>query len=370
MSPAQLDILMVAMVTAAACAIPGCFLVLRRMAMLSDAISHAILPGIVVVYLLGGHLGSPWMLVAAALTGVLTVWLVELLFRGGNLREDAAIGLVFPVLFSVGVVLISRYAGKVHLDLDAVLMGEIAFVPFERLRWGDNDLGPRGLWLAGGVLLLNVTAIGLFFKELKLTTFDPVLAALSGIAPAMVHYLFMTLVSITVVGAFDVVGAILVVSLIVAPPSAAYLCTDRLPVMLALSVVFGVVAALAGFAGALWLDVSIAGMMAAMSGLVLVLAMLAAPERGLWVQVRRRRAQALRFAFDLLLVHLYQHEHGPEAHAECRYAELHEHLTWPLQRTREIVSRASEAGLVQRADAHVRLTERGRERARLALTLA
>ena len=140
---ASLEIQLIAIVVAVACALPGVFLVLRQMAMLSDAISHAILPGIVLVFFLTEDLGSPFLILGAAAAGVLTVALVELLRKTGLLKEDAAIGIVFPALFSVGVVLIAQYAGDVHLDVDAVLLGELAFAPFDRISLGDLDLGPK-----------------------------------------------------------------------------------------------------------------------------------------------------------------------------------------------------------------------------------
>jgi manganese/zinc/iron transport system permease protein len=228
-------------------------------------------------------------LVAAAATGLLTVTLVEGLERTGLVKEDAAIGLVFPALFSLGVVLIARLAGDVHLDTDAVLLGELAFAPFDRLTAFGRDLGPRGLWLMGGIGLLNAAFLALFFKELKLATFDPALAAALGFAPGALHYALMALVSVTAVGAFDAVGSILVVALMVGPPATAYLLTDRLAVMIALGAGLGAACALAGLALALALDASIAGAMATVVGVVFGLT---ATARG--VQRRRRRTGDVR----------------------------------------------------------------------------
>ena len=152
---------------------------------------------------------SPLLIAGAALVGVLTVVLVETLQRTGLVKEDAAIGLVFPLLFSIGVILISRYADDVHLDIDAVLLGELAFAPFDRVEAFGWDWGPKGLWVMGTILVANLLLVWLFFKELKLATFDPALAAALGLAPAAIHYGLMTSVSITAVGAFDAVGSIL-----------------------------------------------------------------------------------------------------------------------------------------------------------------
>ncbi|HWV56739.1 MAG TPA: metal ABC transporter permease, partial [Longimicrobiales bacterium] len=176
MSP-RVEILLVAVTTAAACALPGTFLVLRRVSMLSDAISHAILPGIVIAFFMTGDLSSPLLILGATLTGVLTAVLIEGLSRTRRVREDAAIGLVFPLLFSIGVILIARYASGVHLDVDAVLLGELAFAPFNRMVLGGVDVGPKALWVMGTILVINAAVIITFFKEFKLSTFDPALAA-------------------------------------------------------------------------------------------------------------------------------------------------------------------------------------------------
>jgi manganese/zinc/iron transport system permease protein len=364
MVPEQ-EIQWIAAVTAAACALPGVFLVLRRMSLMSDAISHSILLGIVLAFFVTENIASPLLIAAAAATGVLTVTLVEALHRTRRVKEDAAIGLVFPALFSVGVILISRYAGSVHLDVDAVLLGELAFAPFNRLVVGGTDLGPRTLWVMIAVLLLNAAFIVAFYKELKLTTFDAALAGALGFAPGLIHYAFMTLVSVTAVGAFDAVGSVLVVALMIAPPAAAYLLTDRLPRMIMLSVAIGVASALAGYWMSYLFDVSIAGSMATMTGVAFGIVFLLAPERGLLALARRRARNRWEFAQTMLAIHLLNHEASPaEAHENCE-SHLHEHLRWEPRFARAVVRRAQGAGLVSRAgEDHLSLTEAGRAIAR------
>jgi manganese/zinc/iron transport system permease protein len=364
MLPEQ-EIQWIAALTAAACALPGVFLVLRRMALMSDAISHSILLGIVLAFFVTENIASPLLILAAAATGVLTVSLVELLNRTRLVKADAAIGLVFPALFSVGVILIARYASDVHLDVDAVLLGELAFAPFNRWELGGVDMGPRTLWLMGAILLLNAGFVAVLYKELKLTTFDAALAGALGFAPGLLHYAFMTLVSVTAVGAFDAVGSILVVALMIAPPAAAYLLTDRLPRMIVLSVGLAVLSSQAGYWASYLLDVSIAGAMASMTGVVFLAAFLFAPERGAVAVARRRARQRWEFAQTMLTIHLLNHEESPEAAEENRVAHLHAHLRWEADFARGVVRRAEAAGLLARLDDdRLGLTVQGRTAAR------
>ena len=366
MSP-EVEIQWIAAVVAAACALPGVFLVLRKMALMSDAISHSILLGIVLAFFVTETTGSPLLIAAAAATGVLTVSLVELLGRTRRVGEDAAIGIVFPALFSGGVILISRYAGDVHLDIDAVLLGELAFAPFERWKFGGRDMGPQILWVMGAILALNALFLAVFYKELKLTTFDAALAGALGFAPGAVHYAFMTLVSVTAVGAFDAVGSILVVALMIAPPAAAYLLTDRLGRMIVLAVGIGIASALGGYWLSYLLDVSIAGSMASVAGLAFAATLLLAPQRGVLAVARRRARQRWEFAGVMLAIHLLNHEDSPQAAEENRESHLHTHLRWEPGFAARVIRRAETAGLLsRRGGERLVLTSRGREAARAA----
>jgi manganese/zinc/iron transport system permease protein len=367
MSVFQLEIIFIALVTAAACAVPGVFLVLRGMAMMSDAISHTVLLGIVIAFFFTHNLNSPLLVVGAALMGVLTVGMVELLNRTRLVKEDAAIGLVFPVLFSIAVILISRHAGNVHLDTDAVLLGELAFAPFNRLEIAGRDIGPAALYLMGGILLLNLLLVGLFYKELKLATFDPALAASLGFAPGLIHYGLMSLVSVTVVGAFETVGSILVVALMIAPPITAYLLTDSLSRMIGLSLIVGAASAVAGYWLAYVLDASIAGSMATAVGVFFGLALLFAPEKGLVALGMRRARQRWEFAQIMLAIHLFNHEGLPEAEQENRLENLHEHLHWETAFIQQVVRQSVRRGLVKRQNGHLLLSASGRELAQKAI---
>jgi len=363
-SGTQIEIQLTAAVVAMACALPGVFLILRRMALLSDAISHSILLGIVLAFFVVQDLSSPFLIFAAAASGVLTVVLVELLKRTQLVKEDAAIGLVFPLLFSIGVILVSRYSGNVHLDVDSVLLGELAFVPFDRFELFGYDLAPKAMVVMLGILILNILFIAIFYKELKLSTFDIGLAASLGLSPTLIFYSLMTLTSLTAVGAFDAVGSILVVALMIAPPAAAYLLTDRLALMIVLSAVFGVISSITGYWLAYILDASIAGCMATMAGVLFGLVFVFAPGRGVLAFALRRGRQKLDFAEIMLSIHLLHHETTPDARLENRLDSLHQHVMWDRRFIDKVVNRMKRNSLLDVESGVLVLTGEGREFAR------
>ena len=264
---AALEIQLIAALTAAGCAIPGVFLLLRKMSMVSDSITHTILLGIVLAFFAADDLSSPFLLVGAAIMGPVTVWLTELLTKTKLVSEDSATGIVFPLLFSIAVILITKYAGTAHLDTDSVLLGELAFAPFDRMVVFGLDIGAKGLYISGGLLIINITFVSVFFKELQVVSFDPVLAAVMGFSPTLVHYSLMTAASLTAVGAFEAVGSVLVTAFMIAPAAAAYLITDDLKKMLFIAVGIGAVSGVLGYHTAMLLEVSIAGCMACWTGL-------------------------------------------------------------------------------------------------------
>lgn len=262
----HVELILIAVITAIACSLPGVFLILRGVAMMSDAISHAILLGIAIMFLFIKRLDSPLLLLGATAAGILTVVCTEVIIKSKRLKQDAAIGLIFPLFFSIGVILISLYARNVHLDIDMVLLGELGFAPFNRMVIGSGDYGPYALWVVGAALLLNSGFICLFYKELVVTTFDATLATMAGFTPAFFYYGLMVVTSITAVAAFDIVGSIMVVALMITPAATAYLLTHRVNGMLVLSVVFASLSAIFGYLFAFLADVSIAGSIACMTG--------------------------------------------------------------------------------------------------------
>ncbi|WP_330638460.1 metal ABC transporter permease [Anaeropeptidivorans aminofermentans] len=288
----QLEIQLIAILISVGCALPGAFLVLNKMSMMADSITHTILLGIVIGFFITQDLSSPVLIIGAALTGVATVWLTELLKGSRLLSGDSSIGIVFPFLFSIAVILISRYAGSVHLDTDSVLLGELAFAPFDRLLINGIDIGAKGIYIALSLLAVNIAFIALFFKELKLMSFDPVLGAILGFSPLILRYALMTVVSLTAVGAFQAVGSVLVIAFMIGPPATAYLLTDDLKKMLFLSGFIGTLGSILGYTGARVLDVSIAGTIAVAIGILFGLAFIFAPKRGMLSILSHRRKEA------------------------------------------------------------------------------
>ncbi|MFZ3589312.1 metal ABC transporter permease [Bacillus sp. DJP31] len=275
------------------CGMIGCFLILRRMAMLADAISHTVLLGIVGAYIVSNAISGINMLIGALIVGLLTAYFVQLLDSSG-VQTDAAIGVVFTSLFAIGVILISVFADRVHIDAQHALMGEIAFVPWDLITIFGIE-GPRAVYLLGAVLVIVIILIGLFYKEIKVCSFDPQMAVALGIPIMFIHYLLMGMVSISTVAAFDAVGAILVVAMLIGPGATAYLLTDRLSVMLLISAIVGVVSAVAGYYVAVLLNVSIAGSMAMVVGIIFALVFVFSPTHGLmskWIGRFQSRKEA------------------------------------------------------------------------------
>ncbi|MDP9377291.1 MAG: metal ABC transporter permease [Actinomycetota bacterium] len=290
----NLSIILTVGLVATAAGLLGPFLVLRRVALTSDAVSHAVLPGIVVIWLIF-HTRAPLPVIGgAAVFAILCVLAIDAL-KGTNLvRGDAAIALVFPALFSVGVLGITRYASDIHLDLDSTIYGEIAFSPFETLPIAGVEIA-RSIVLLSGVALVNILLVVLLWKEFKATTFDPEFSRTIGISPKLLSRLLLVAVAITAVTAFESVGAILVVTLLIVPATTAYLLTDRLWLMVATTLAIGWISAVAGYWGAVSVDASIAGAMGLVAALCFAIALFVSPSYGLIARSlqRRRRSRSV-----------------------------------------------------------------------------
>jgi len=303
----DLWVMAVGAMTNAACALIGCYLVLRRMSLLGDAISHAVLPGLVVAFIFSGSLNVFWMFLGALVVGLLTAVLTQSLSKAGNVPEDASMGVVFTSLFALGVILIRRYAHRVDIDPDCVLNGLLEFVAFNLVQIGPYEM-PRAMLSIGPVLLLNVLFICVFWKELLVSSFDPGLATTMGLRAGLMHYLLMALVALTTVASFEQVGSILVIAMLIVPGATAHLLVDRLSRMLMIAVGVAVATAVLGHAAAVWLNTNTAGTMAVIVGLFYLLAVLFSPRYGIVSTLGRNLGHSIRVLREDVLAMLYRLE--------------------------------------------------------------
>lgn len=293
-------IVIIGALTAIACALPGCFLVLRGMSMMGDAISHAVLPGLAVAFLVTGARASFTMFLGAAVVGVLTAVFTQWISSLGKVDRGASMGIVFTTLFALGLLLIVQAADHVDLDAECVLYGDILMTTTDvafAFQWGDTLIEvPRAAVTLGTVMLMNLLIAIAFFKELRISAFDPELATTQGINAQFMHYLLMTQVAVTTVAAFEVVGSIIVIAMLVTPPAIAHLLTDRLGWMLFWAALIGALAAGVGHLFAIVVpplvgfdSTTTSGMMAVSVGLFFVAAWLFAPRYGWLTRLIRRK---------------------------------------------------------------------------------
>ncbi len=303
----DLWILAVAAMTNVACAVIGVYLVLRRISMLGDALAHAVLPGLVLAFLWGGRLSIGWMFLGAWSVAVLTTFLVQTLERRGGVTADAGMGVVFTALFASGVLLLNRFAGAVHLDPDCVLFGLLEFTPLNTISMAGWEV-PRAAVTIAPVLAMNVLFVLVFWKELKLTSFDAALAVTLGFSATTMHYLLMAVVATTTVASFEAVGSILVVAMLLVPGATGHLLSDRLERVMLWGVVTALASAAGGFALAVWFDANIAGSMAVVGGMCYLAALVASPHQGLAWQLVGRLGTTLRILREDALALLYRLE--------------------------------------------------------------
>ena len=306
-SPVAQRIILVGALTNLACALVGCYLVLRRMSLMGDAIAHAVLPGLVLALLVSGSMNIVPLFIGAAAVGLLTTFLVQTLHQYGRVPADASMGVVFTSLFALGVVLLKRYGEGLHFDVSCVFEGLLARAGLDTFAFAGFEL-PRQIRTVGPVVLINLFVILLFWKELKITSFDPQFATLIGFSATVMHYLLMALVAVTTVASFEAVGSILVVAMLIVPAATAHLLSDRLGPMMVLACVFAVLSAVLGYWLAVQWNVAPAGAMAVAAGGMYGLAVLFAPQYGIISTLVRNLQTALRILREDLLLMLYRVE--------------------------------------------------------------
>lgn len=309
---------------ALAASLLGNFLVLRKMSLLGDAISHAVLPGLAAAFLLTSSRNSLVMFLGAVVVGVLTAIFTEWVRGFGQVDEGAAMGVVFTSLFSLGLILIVQAADHVDLDPGCVLYGAIEMTPLDTSRLGGLGI-PRVVVVLSIVLLMNLAFVLVFYKELLLSSFDASLAESAGFRPGWLHYAMMTLVAVTAVASFESVGNILVVAMFVVPAATASLLADRLPTMMVWTAIIAILSAILGHLGALtvpaWFgyhSTTTGGMMAAMAGFLFLLVALFAPQRGAVTRIIRQQSLAFGILGEDLLAYLFRRAERSESAAITR----------------------------------------------------
>ena len=298
---------------AIAASLLGNFLVLRRLSLMGDAISHSVLPGIAAAFLFSGTRGSVVVLIGAASMGLLTVWLTELIRKYGKVEESAAIGVVFTSLFAVGLIMMVRAGDKIDLDPSCVLYGNLEMIILEKVATPFGEV-PQVVVTISVVCLLNAICIAVFFKQWQLSTFDPLLSQAQGISPTLFHYILASLVAVTCIASFEAVGNILVVAMLVVPAATAFLLCKQLHTMILVSVVIGTASAITGHMLAISVPVAFgfksvnsAAMMAVASGIFLVIAVIASPKAGVLVRLIEQRTVARKIIGEDILALLYRH---------------------------------------------------------------
>ncbi len=275
------------------CSQIGAFLMLRRMSLVGDAISHSVLPGIVIAFVLIRDVNSPWIFVGATLAGMLVTFLIEQIHQKTRMKQDAAIGIAFTALFAFGVLLVGLFAGRVHLDAECVVYGELTDITNYREVPVFGYRVPQPLFIAGVVALFTLIVIKLSYRVLLVTSFDAQHATAIGYKPALVQHLLMGMLSLVVVNAFVSVGAILVIALLIIPAATAYLCTHRLVLMMFLSGFHALISSVVALYVYAYLNCSFAAAMVVTGLSLFVLAWLFGPADGIVVKAFLCRIKVL-----------------------------------------------------------------------------
>jgi manganese/zinc/iron transport system permease protein len=360
----NIQILLILFFVAASTSVLGVFLVLRRMSMLVDAISHTVLLGIVIAFIYVGDLSSPLLILGATLMGVMTVFLSEIAVTSRYITTDSAIGLVFSLLFSIAIIVISVYLKNVHLDIDAVLLGKIEFAPFDLLIINNRVIGPALLYVMLVVTIINTIFVVVFFKELKIISFDQALASTLGFTPFVVHYSLMFLVSLTSVAAFSAVGSILVVSMMIGPAASAVLLTSDLKKTVIVAPLFGIINSIIGYAFALIFDTNISGMIATVTLLSFIIVLFLNPKKGVITTLYNENLQKEHYAFIAVAMHIDLSASNNEPH----YQVIQRRLAWSEKKILSTVKKGIKKGYFRDCHKRVDLTEKGRRYLRVKLS--
>jgi len=344
-----------AAVVSAGCALVGTLLVVRRMSLLGDAISHAVLPGIVIAVLAGGRPGGVAVLVGAVAAALVTVWLTQALRLHGGLAEDAGAGVVFTTMFAAGVVIITAAASRIDLDPSCVLYGILELVPFDTVAIVGWEV-PRAFVTAAVVLGILLVSGALTWRQQIFTAFDPAAARAAGVPVGAVTVGLLAATALVTVASFEAVGAILVVAMLVVPAAAAELLVHRLRWVMVVAVLLATSAACLGYLAAWRFGTSAAGMIAVVLGLEYLAAAVLAPHDGVVSRLAFRLGLAWRVACEDCLAAIWRAE---EATAAGGAAPAFEPTLWQ----RAALVWLGVTGRVEIAGGSRRLSSRGRTEA-------
>lgn len=331
--------------------------------MMIDAISHTVLLGIVLAYMVTKDLSSPLLTLGATIIGVMTVFFIELLVKTKRTSEDAATGAVFPFLFSLAVIIITTKFRSTHLDSHAI-SGNLEFAAFEQLTLFGVNVGSKTLFTNTLVLLLLVGILGLLYKELKLSTFDEALAKTLGFMPGVLHYLLMTLVSLTAVSSFEAVGSILVIAMMIGPAVTSLLMTKDLKTALFTSATIAVFNASFGyFISMVFLKghVNIAATIATVTFLTFLVVWILEPKKGLITSILRKQRQKKEFELLALMMHVATHQGTEEQTEELNVDQIIQELNWSQNQYDKRVKEGKKLGYLRERKSIIELTSKGKE---------
>ena len=360
-------IIVIGALCASACALPGTLLVLRKMSLMGDAISHTVLPGIAIAFLVTGTRDPFSMFIGAIVIGILTAMFVHVIQSYGKVEIGASIGIVFTVLFAFGLILIRQALDHIHMDPDCVLYGSIEFAYFEQEEFF-GYMVPRSFIVNGVMLLANAFLLLLFYKEMKIASFDYALAKAQGFKPELMHYVLMTMTAVTAVAAFESVGSILVVAMFIVPPATAYLLTDKYWLLMVIALVVACLSSVLGHLGAItiptWFGFSgtvTSGAMAVAAGILFLIAWICSPRHGLVALVVNRLVVKIKILKEDVLGILWRLEERKQQ------SMVQQQLQEVLQTNKTMFTVAmfslKKSGAVQREAGVIQLTNEGRAQA-------
>ncbi|WP_341266807.1 metal ABC transporter permease [Candidatus Phytoplasma fraxini] len=323
----------------------GVFLIYKKVSMVVDAISHSVLLGIVLAYLLVNDLDSPFLIIGATLVGVCTAYLIELISKNKKISKGSAIGLVFTFFFSIAIIIISKFIRNIHIDTDAVFLGNI-------------ELSEASiLYKIIPILILNLFFVSIFYKELKIFIFDPHLSNVLGFSSVIINYILMALVSLTAVISFDVVGSVMVIACMIGPAATATILTQRLFNCWLLSLWLAFISASLGYYLGIYLDLPVSGMISVVILSIFVIVLVFEPKNGIIAKIIKNYFHKKTFMIILLLMHLENHL---KQNIKNYIQDIQNDLKWPSERYQKCLKKAIKDKYIIQKNKELIITNVGR----------